>query len=235
MLKTKIKKFILDLFFPKSCFLCQKEGSYLCEDCLSTLDILENSFCLCEEPKRLPEAGKCRSCQNRKLNGLYFSASYQNNLIKNLIHQFKYEPYIKELATPLSSLIITHFLSTQKSFNPENFVLVPVPLTKKKLKQRGFNQAEEIAKELSKNFKIPLIKNCLFKIKETLPQIELAAEARKENLKGAFLVKDEEYVKGKKILLVDDVYTTGSTMEECTKVLRGAGTKEVWGVVVARG
>ena len=109
MKKRSIKNFLLEIFFPKFCFKCQREGSYLCQDCLATLDVLENTFCLCENPSRLPLAGKCRNCSSLHLNGLYFAVSYKNNLIKTLIHQFKYEPYIKELSGTLALLIITHF------------------------------------------------------------------------------------------------------------------------------
>jgi competence protein ComFC len=233
--KSKIKTFFLNTFFPKFCFLCQREGSYLCEDCLATLDILENDFCLCENASRLPRAGKCVNCQKKYLDGLYFAVSYKNNLIKTLIHQFKYEPYIKELATSLALLIITHFNLMQKTFSGENFILVPVPLAKKKLRMRGFNQSEEIANELSKNIKLPFLANCLQKEKETPSQMELTKEEREKNLKGVFSVLGKEKISGKIILLVDDVYTTGATMEECAKVLKHAGAREVWGVAVARG
>jgi ComF family protein len=229
------KKFISDIIFPKICFGCQKEGTYLCQDCQSVLEISETSFCLCQEPIRLPEPGKCRKCRQNNLNGLYFAVPYRDVLAKKLIHQFKYEPYVKELSESLASLIINHFQLIQKSFEQEKFILVPVPLTKKKLKQRGFNQSEEIAKEISKSLKLPLTSGCLFKEKETLSQMSLSAETRRENVKGVFSLKNGELIKDKKILLVDDVYTTGSTMEECAKILKEAGGKEVWGVAVARG
>jgi competence protein ComFC len=232
--KDKIKNFLIEIFFPKFCFRCQREGDYLCQDCLATLDILANNFCLCENPLTLPLAGKCPKCRQKFLDGLYFAISYKNELIKKLIHQFKYEPYVKELATSLASLIITHFNLIQKEFSPENYILIPVPLAKKKLRKRGYNQSEEIAKKLGKNFKIPLVTDCLIKEKETPSQMELSKEERIKNIKGAFSVLSREKISGKKILLVDDVYTTGSTMEECSRVLKQAGAKEVWGVAVAR-
>jgi ComF family protein len=119
--------------------------------------------------------------------------------------------------------------------NPKGDFLVSVPLTKKKLKRRGFNQSEEIAREISNYLNIPLITNCLIKTRETFPQVELSEKERAENPKGAYIVKDKEKIRGKRVLLIDDVYTTGSTMEECSRILREAGTKEVWGVVIARG
>ena len=235
MLKN-FKGFIFDLLFPKFCLSCQREGNYLCEDCQSTLLVLNIH----------------QKNPTQNLKDLYFAIDYQQPLIKNLIKLFKYQPFVKELAKPLTSLIITHFQLIEKSPTDfANFILIPVPSEKKKLKWRGFNQAEELGKELAKFFGIPLITNCLIKIKETLPQVELSDEERRENIKGAFLVKDKELIKnpegprpffeksgaygaGKKILLIDDVYTTGSTMEECARVLKTAGAKEIIGIVVAR-
>jgi ComF family protein len=243
-----IKNYFLDVFFPKFCLNCGAEGNYLCEDCFALMDVLESSYCLCEKPFRLPFAGKCQKCQQKKLNGLYFALSYQNNLVKKLISQFKYEPFVKELSKELALLIITHFSLLNKTpefsdsikiaspFNETNFILVPIPLYKQRLKWRGFNQAEELAKELSKFLLIPVYSNILVRIKETLPQVNLAKEERENNVRGAFAVRNSELksIEKKKVLLVDDVYTTGSTMEECARVLKESGAKEVWGIAVAR-
>jgi len=231
-----LKKFFLNLFFPKFCLGCQKEGSYLCQDCFSILEISEYQYCLCKKPQRLAQAGKCRFCYQKKLNGLYFAASYQNQFLQKMIRQFKYEPYVKELAEPLASLIIAHFkLSSNPPQFGQNWILVSVPLDKKKEKKRGFNQTKEIVKELSKELKLSLVADVLAKIKETRPQVDLEEAERMENPLGAFLVKNEEAIKNKKILLIDDVYTTGATMEECAKVLKESGAKEVWGMAIARG
>jgi ComF family protein len=141
---------------------------------------------------------------------------------------------IKELKKELAFLIISHFLLLDKKPDFSNFVLVPVPLSKKKLKWRGFNQAEEIAKELANFLKIPLISDCLIKTKETKDQVELSEKERKENVKGAFYIKNKEKIAGKNVLLVDDVFTTGATMEEAAKVLKEAGSEKIVGVVVAK-
>jgi len=215
----KLKKSIFDLLYPKFCFNCGQEGSYLCLDCEATLEILSSHT----------------RYRTQELKDLYFALPYQKSLIKNLIRQFKYQPFIKELAQPLTSLIITHFQLIEKSPTGfVNFILIPVPLEKKRLKQRGFNQAEEIAKKLSKFLKITLLNNVLVKTKETLPQVELSEKERGENIKEAFSYQHPELVKDKKILLIDDVYTTGSTMEECARVLKKAGAKEIIGITVAR-
>jgi ComF family protein len=154
--------------------------------------------------------------------------------VKRLIQNFKYPPLIRELRKELSSIIISHFLLLDKKPDFSNFVLVPIPLTKKKLRWRGFNQAEEIAKEIAKFFKLTLISDCLIKIKETRDQTELSEKERKENVKGVFFVKNKEKIWEKNVLLIDDVFTTGATMEEAAKVLKEAGAKKIIGIVIAK-
>jgi competence protein ComFC len=235
MNKSDFGKFLLDLFFPKCCLGCRKEGSYLCPDCLSTMEIMENCFCLCSKPSIMPGPGKCRRCRDSSfLDGLHFSVSYKNNLAKNLIRQFKYEPYAKELSDSLVSLIITHFALMQQIPAGVDFALVAVPISKNKLKRRGYNQSLEIAKKLAENWKIPPIEDCLVKEKETKSQMELSREERMENIKGVFSIKDATAIKNKKVFLIDDVYTTGATMSECARVLKQAGASQVWGIAVAR-
>lgn len=216
---VKIKNLFLNLFFPRFCLNCGKEGNYLCKDCRGTLEILESH----------------QKIRTENLKDLYWALPYQNPLVKKIIQKFKHQPFIKELAKTLASLIIAHFQLIEKPLTDfSSFILIPLPLEKKRLKWRGFNQAEEIAKELSQFLKIPLLEDCLIKIKETSPQIEPSKKERKGNIKGAFLIKNKERIRGKKILLIDDVYTTGAPMEECARLLKEAGAKEIIGVVVAR-
>jgi len=216
---TEIKTLLLDILFPKFCLNCSREGDYLCDDCQALLEI----------------SGFHQKYGTANLKDLYFPLSYQNPLIQNLIQKFKYEPLIKELTKTLSSLIIAHFQLLDNKPDLTDFVLIPVPLSRKKLKWRGFNQAAEIGRELAQFFNLPLISGGLIKIKETVAQVDLADEERRENVKDAFRVQNKEVVINKKIILVDDVYTTGSTMEECARILREAGALEIIGVVVARG
>lgn len=244
----KIKNFLLELFFPTFCCGCQKEGIYLCEDCKTTLEISEFQYCLCNKNPikinlELNKYGKCSKCFDKKLSGLYFALPYKERaLTRKLIHQFKYQPYIKDLAKTFALLLAEHFfisgLSLQAESNKEdvwsNSILIPIPLDRKKIKNRGYNQAEELAKELSKILRIPVLSDILVKIKTTRSQIELSGKEREQNLKGAFVIKTPSEITGKKIFLIDDVYTTGATMEECTRILKWVGVKQVWGIVIAR-
>lgn len=218
------KDFFLELFFPSFCLGCQKEGTYLCEDCKATLDISEFNYRLANK-------------NSQNLAGLYFALPYKERpLTRKLIHQFKYQPHIKALAKTLANLIVEHLIISGNNTDDiwQNSILIPIPLDKNKLKNRGYNQSEELAKELSKIINVPALANNLIKIKSTKPQMELSKEQREKNLAGAFTIKNPAEIRGKKIFLVDDVYTTGSTMEECAKVLKQAGAKSVWGIAIAR-
>ncbi len=190
--------------------------------------------------------GKCPRCRDKKLSGLYSALPYkEKQLTKKLIYQFKYQPYTKELAKSFAEILSDHFMLSHSLIVDdrqllENGVLVPVPLHKSKLKERGYNQSEELAKELSKTLNIPVATDILIRTKKTLPQISLSGSQRQENIKGAFAInkncRTPEVLQfsGKKVFLVDDVYTTGSTMEECANVLRTSGAKQVWGICIAR-
>ena len=234
----RVKKFIVDLLFPKFCFSCKKEGDWLCQDCFSLIEISQLQFCpFCPGPVRVFEKGTCPKHRNKNLNGLYFATPYQNELVQMLLKNFKYPPFLKGLAEPLSLLIIAYFLSEKKEAifkDSKNSFLMPVPLTKQRMRWRGFNQAAEIAKLLAVFFKVNVQFNNLIKLKTTQPQVELKREQREKNIRGAFQLKNAQAIRGKTIFLVDDVFTTGATMEEAARVLKKAGASEVWGIAVTR-
>ena len=237
----KINRFLLELLFPSFCLGCKKEGTYLCNDCKSTLEISQYHYCLCNKnPQRLPPGAKketCSRCQDKALSGLYFALPYQEKfLTRKLIYQFKYEPHIRALAKTLAGVLAEHLIITQSNMDHTwtGSILVPVPMELKKLKNRGYNQAEQLARELSSIVKTPCIVDALVKIKKTPPQTKLSAKDRQKNVQGAFLIKKPGQIRGKKIFLVDDVYTTGATMEECAHILKAAGAKKVWGIAIAR-
>ncbi|MBX4200947.1 ComF family protein [Candidatus Parcubacteria bacterium] len=234
-------EFLLELFFPSFCLGCRKEGVFLCSDCQSTLEISEYAYCLCNKnPQRLPSdstQGKCSHCRDKKLSGLWFALPYQEKaLTRKLIYQFKYEPYLKSLAKPLAAILAEHLIITKKNTEQiwENSFLMPVPMEIKKMKKRGYNQAGELAKELSKIITVPAVYKNLIKTKRTQSQTTLSAIQRQKNQENAFALKNPGQIRGKKIFLVDDVYTTGATMEECARVLKDAGAKQVWGIAFAR-
>ncbi len=232
----KFKNIILDIFFPRFCLRCQKEGDWICPDCLSTISILEYEYCpFCMQ--RISEEVICYKHQNKNLDKLFFAVSYENSFIKKAIKKFKYPPFLRELTPYFCYLIISHFLLIENKTileDKNNSLLTPVPISSFKKRWRGYNQSEEIAKQLSISLKIPVLINNLIKIKKTQPQFNLSKDERMENVKNVFEIKNAQEIQGKRVFLVDDVFTTGATMEECSRVLKNAGVKNVFGIAIAR-
>lgn len=230
-----IKNAVLDLIFPRACFGCGKEGAYVCDDCVAVIDISSYRYCLCPKPTIVIEGGKCHFCQNNKLDGLLAPVSYEKALARNIIKKFKYEPLIRGLSKELASIIDSHFKLLDDPPDFSGFTVTAIPLDNKRLRWRGYNQAEELAKALAITLGLKTDFRVLKKIKSNLIQADLDKEQRKENVRGIFMCPSKTEVKGKNILMIDDVYTTGATMEEAATVLKEAGARKVWGVVFARG
>lgn len=232
-----IKTLILDLLLPEFCSGCNKEGTILCESCLKKLrqefQYPKCFYCGARAPagKRTTAGRTCKPCRKKTLIYASFSPfPYSDKTVKNLIHKLKYNR-AKKIAIILGSELNSYFSKFAAKI-PENFIIVPIPLYKNKRRERGFNQSELIAGCLSKNFGAinPLV---LKKIKSTPDQTELSGAERRVNVKGSFWVSQEEQIKNKNILIVDDVKTTGSTIEAAAEALKKSGAKKIWAITVA--
>ncbi len=184
-----------------------------------------------ESPAALSQSPdhRCLSC--RQFPPAYdqaLSVGYFEGSLREAIHQFKYRP-CKALGKPLAAWVT-------KNIRPVSGVdcIMPVPLHVSRLRHRGFNQALLIAHELSTTFSIPLSYHNLRRVRPTRPQVELTGEERIKNVSGAFSLKRSHEVRGRDILLVDDVHTTGATMNECASVLKDAGAARVTALTIAR-
>jgi len=223
------------MLFPIHCLSCGKDGVWFCDECLMKIQPIDFQVCpICE--KIISESGKiCSNCQSKRpdLDVLLVSAKYEN--ISKIVHLFKYN-FIQDLSEPLGKILVKNFLNSKL---PLPDFLIPIPLHKRRLRWRGFNQsgllASYLSQNLTPNFEIPVLEKALFRKKYTFPQMKLKNfKARRENIKNAFSVKDINALKNKTILLVDDVSTTGSTIFECAKILKANGAKKVFGIVIAR-
>jgi len=166
------------------------------------------------------------------LDGVIYGSVFEG-ILREAVHVFKYEG-ARELAWPLSRLLVQRFKQSGLDFGQA--ILAPVPLSNRKELERGFNQAGLLAEAVGKELNLEVLTGVLVKTKDTVSQTELKAEERKKNVKGSFdFIGEERLIKGKTILLVDDVMTTGSTLNECARVLKEAGAKAVWGMVLAKG
>ncbi len=210
---------ILELLFPRKCFGCGINGFLICPKCLKKIPFPE-----------FPQ------------KDILAAASYKSPTIQNAIRTLKYRKS-KIVAETLADLIYERLKDKLKEVELRSLAersstsfIIPVPLSKKRLKQRGFNQAKLIAQYLSDKLNIPLANDVLYKNKETISQVQIKnREKRLKNLKGVFAIKNPLLIKDKTIFLVDDVSTTGATIEECRKTLMAAGAKKVIGIVVAKG
>jgi ComF family protein len=239
-LATAARDIVADLLFPKTCASCGQEGVFLCDTCLSAVPEKHGHDCpFCRN--HTPLGATCLSCaRHHALDGLFAATSFRGNrTTENAIHIMKYE-FVAELGDPLGRLLAS---AISRSELPLPDFLVPVPLHPWRLRFRGFNQASLIACSLSEhlahNLGIPVREDILFRTRFTLPQARSrGAQERKENLRGAFsLTKDRAVrnaLRGTTIWLIDDVATTGATLETCARILKKAGVKKVFGIVVAR-
>ncbi len=215
-----IKNFILNILFPVECLGCSRDDYWLCEDCQKKLKYNQNYFI----------EKSAFSC----LDGAFVVFDYNNKLVEKLIKNFKYK-FIKDIGDTLGSLASSFLENKQDKINLNNIIIIPVPLHKKRLNWRGFNQAEEVAKIIANNINHPFLNTQdLVKIKNTQPQAKLDRELRKINIKNSFSWQGKN-LKGKTILLIDDVMTTGSTLDECAYTLKNAGALRVYSLVIAHG
>lgn len=210
----KLKEVILNLFFPPYCASCGKLGSFLCPQCkrklIKSTEIIHPFF-------RKSES---------YLSGIISAGHFKDPILKEAIHKYKYEG-VFALVPIFSKMIAGRIKKEGLHFD----IIMFVPTTKKRGSKRGYNQSELLAKELAKHFKKPLI-HSLSKIKDTKTQVGLTKKEREKNLKSAFAYKGPS-LKDKSILLIDDVATTGSTLNECARVLRKKGARDIWGAVIA--
>lgn len=177
-------------------------------------------------------------CKTRDgIDGIISAIAYKG-IVKKLLYQFKYKPFLSDLKVPLGKLLYEGMIQNEvfsRYISSTNGVwITSVPLHRMREKRRGYNQSALLAKELSKSLKIPYAEGLLTRRKPTRPQFELKREERRKNIKDAFLVNDKLITNNKiaNVILVDDITTTGATLSECGKVLKKSGVKNVLGVTL---
>jgi ComF family protein len=230
---------LLDVILPPLCHICHSfipdAGSlHICQNCRDTLPLVVPPLCpVCGIP--FTGVGSNHPCGHCITHPPHFDAAHANFLyegpIRKLIHAFKYSRSI-HLRYPLA-LLTAEGLKTALSEHAPHLI-VPIPLHKSRLRQRGFNQAVLLGNEISQQLSLPMLPDAMARTRQTEPQITLSAAERRVNVKGAFSVRKHEAIAGKRILLLDDVMTTGSTMDECARELKKAGAAAVIAVTTAR-
>ncbi len=231
---------IINLFFPPVCHLCKEfipdAGEVkLCLSCLAKAPPLASPKCYCCSQPFATVGGIDHLCGLCSADPPPFSTARAPLLFQDttreLIHQFKYGKRVM-LRKPLGLLAAAYLDNFAGEFGAD--LILPVPLHVKRLRQRGFNQAILLGEIFSKRWGVALSRNNLRRTRWTEPQVNLGAAERAANVKGAFAITATTEIAGKKIFLVDDVYTTGSTAKECCRILMKAGAAEVAVLTIAR-
>lgn len=229
---------LVDLFYPPHCVECggKTEIGWLCVACAATAPRIAAPFCdTCSHPFEGAIRGTfvCPNCKDRRFHFSHAAVAHRSDgVVRRLIHRFKYDRqyYLRHiLAGWLSDSLVDERIA-REPFD----AFVPVPLHPARQREREFNQAQVLARTLAERTGHPAL-DCLRRVKNTRTQTHFDREERMENLRNAFEMRKTASVHGKRFLLVDDVLTTGSTLDECARVLRAAGATSVRAIVVARG
>lgn len=238
----QLLKTIIDIIYPRRCPICGDiavpRGDLACSSCRTKLRPIEEPRCKkCSKPIDSEEKEYCHDCENKNYHYIKgFSLWIYDSLMKKSIADFKYhgrreynEFYVNELTNKFHDEI--------RKIAPD--VLVPVPIHKSKQLQRGYNQADILAKGIGKELNIPVLSHLLHRDKKTLPQKQLNDKERLKNLERAFTFAREESDRYgrtiRTVMLIDDIYTTGSTVEACTKILLENGIEKVYFISICIG
>jgi ComF family protein len=219
---TAFKRVALDLLFPRWCIGCGKEGEYICDVCRRNLPMITPPLCpVCGHPQI--EGGVCRDCSKMPMQiDRIRSPFIFDGVIRRAIHELKYRN-LRGLAPLMAGMLYDYIVVNPLSVD----ILVPVPLHRNRQRDRGYNQSALLAVELGHRCGLPVAVNGLIRHRYALPQARSAGlSERQKNVDGAFTCPNERF-QGRRVLLIDDVSTSGATLNAC------AGAAQVWGLVMA--
>lgn len=221
---------LVDLLFPPCCAGCGQWGERYCISCISKTKLIQGSKCsICGEPSSSKEESICKRCRAKTV---YFTAvrswAYFEDPLQKAIHKLKYKSD-RSLGEVLAKPLITQL----KKYSWEIDLITAIPLDVKRLKERGYNQSVYLAKPISWETGIKYNGSSVKRIKQTRSQVGLSRNERTYNMAEAFSA-DSKVVGGRSVLLIDDVITTGATINACAKALIEAGANQVFGLTLAR-
>lgn len=237
---------IVDWLYPPRCRACAgrllgRDAEYFCAPCWRQIRLVSHPLCIvCGRPF-LDASGDdhtCGACLSRTPHfvrarawACYPREEVTEHPLRQVVQKFKYGRKVS-LGKPLGRLMTQGCEDFLRKCHVD--LIIPVPLHPKRLRWRGFNQSVLLAKQVSRVYKIPMDSFVLFRSKETPPQTQLTEEERRKNMRGAFALNPDRSVEEKRVLLVDDVYTSGATVNECSRALLQSGAQEVYVLTLAR-
>lgn len=217
----EIQEQVLNLIYPSVCGICGNiNAKALCTKCEREL----------KKQQDVNIVNQGEEIEEKYFDELIYAFKYEGQIRKLILdYKFKDKSYIY-------LTFVSFLLKNEKIF--ENIKkydkITPVPISKKRLKTRGYNQSLLIAKEIAKQTNLELVNNCIIKTKNIIEQSKLNKEDREQNIKGVYKLENKQLIENKKILLVDDIYTTGSTVNECSKILRQGNPNKIGILVLAK-
>jgi ComF family protein len=221
---------VSEIIYPVHCGGCDKKGDILCRKCIDSLRTIEDDSTCPVCGRWLGKKVLCGECiQNKRGFREGYYGFYFENRLRDAIHAFKFHGR-KDVGKYLVRLIDEKIISFSESFD----CIIPMPVTERRLKERGFNQSFIIGEEISKITGKPLYHSILCKTRDTMDQYSLHRDERKKNIRGAFTAKNRHEIKAKRVLLVDDLFTTGYTAKEAAGVLSKAGAEHTLFFALAR-
>lgn len=239
----EIVHYAIDFIFPKRCIICDEvlpfgenyESQHICLSCIKKIDFISKPYCKkCGAKIYGDDEMLCMRCKEKGKS--YFDFGFglcrYNDFIKESLHKIKYKSR-REYIEFYAKCITKVYKDELKKLNIEAFL--PVPIHKKRLVKRNYNQAEVLAKSLTKNLgyydiEIPTDTNVVFRNKNTKVLNKLDNLSREKEIKGAFFVNENNY---KNVCIIDDIYTTGTTIEEMSKVLKESGVEHIYFICIA--
>jgi ComF family protein len=232
-----LKGAALDFLFPRFCVGCGKEGDFICKSCQTELTRIESPVCQkCGKPQAYPAGfleGNQSLCSNcidweSDIDGMRSPFRFEGT-IRKAVHEFKYRN-LRAIAGQLTKLMGDYLQGSDVPFD----IIVPVPLHPRRLRERGYNQSQLLANELSKLTGAPVNYSCLVRKVYNVPQAKTSSVAeRRQNVIGIFSCANEDLLE-KRVLLIDDVTTSGATLNACASALKTGGALSVWGLTLAR-
>jgi ComF family protein len=222
----KLRGVLLDLLFPPRCVGCHREGAWFCAECAGQIEPIPLPLCIrCGH--HLPAGQSCIFCLDLGIDAVR-SIGYFAGPLREAIHQLKYGG-ARVLSEPLGQMLADYAHANQIAAD----LIMAVPLHPQRLRERGYNQSQLLAEYVAGQFHMPAAPLALKRVRHTRFQVGLDAQERRDNVADAFAAEADR-VRGRNVLLIDDVCTTGATLEACSAALKAAGARAVWALTLAR-